>query len=265
MPKFLLTLLFLPLGVFAQQKPSIKQDSIRWDRESKKITIPYKIANEGEFKYEYEIIPYISQDGGQNYKALEKVKGFYGKDILEGEKQIWWLYEEENPDFDGQNMKIKLKADYKPSVFNLMNEPAMRYSALVPGLGQTKVRFRKGWKYKWALTSVAVYGLIGGSIYMNSQAKQTHEDYLASKTRQDAQNLYDEAIRQQRIAYGLAILGAGIWATDIVLVGLKGRKNRIEKKRILKRNQEMKTDIGLGSTTTADFKQIPSLGLRLKF
>jgi hypothetical protein len=250
----------------AQQNPSLKQDSIRWDKENKKIIVPYKISNGGNYKYEYEIKPLFTQDGGQTYKPMEKLKGHFGKDILEGEnKQVWWQYSEENPEFDGQNLKIKLKADFKPSVFNLMNQEAMKYSVLLPGLGQTKVRHRKGWKYKWALTSVAVYGLIGGSIYMNYKAGETYDKYLASQTRSEAQSRFNDAKRQQRISYGLAVLSAGVWATDIVLVGLRGKRNSIEKKRILKRNEEMNTDIGIGVSQSFNLQQIPTLGFRLKF
>jgi len=254
------------LAAMAQQNPSLKQDSLRWDKENKRIVVYYKISNGGDYKYEYTINPIYTQDGGQTYKPMEKLKGHFGKDILEGEsKQIWWQYAEENPEFDGQNLKIKLKADYKPSVFNLMNEEAMKYSALLPGLGQTKVRHPKGWKYKWALTSVAVYGLIGGSIYMNVKANNTYDRYLESQTRDEAQSRFDEAKKQKLMAYGLAALSAGVWATDIVLVGLRGKKNKIEKKRLLKRNEEMNTDIGIGVSQSFNFQQIPTLGFRLKF
>ncbi|MCU0437612.1 MAG: hypothetical protein MUC49_06825 [Raineya sp.] len=262
----LFAIYMISMASWAQQRPSLKQDSVRWDKENKKIIVPYKISNGGNYKYEYEITPFLTQDGGQTYKPMEKLKGHFGKDILEGEnKQLWWQYAEENPEFDGQNLKIKLKADFKPSVFNLMNQEAMKYSVMLPGLGQTKVRHPKGWKYKWAMTSVAVYGLIAGSVVTNYRAGVSYDKYLESQTRNEAQSRFNEAKRLQRISYGLAILSAGIWATDIVLVGLRGKKNSIEKKRILKRNEEMNTDIGIGVSQSSNSQQIPTLGFRLKF
>ncbi|KOY86982.1 hypothetical protein AD998_13265 [bacterium 336/3] len=262
----LFTIYMISLASLAQQRPSLKQDSIRWDKENKRIIVPYKISNGGDYKYEYEITPLFTQDNGQTYKPMEKLKGHFGKDILEGEKkQVWWQYAEENPEFNGQNLKIKLKADFKPSVFNLMNQEAMKYSVMLPGFGQTKVRHPKGWKYKWALTSVTVYGLIGGSILMNYRAGVSYDKYLVSQTRSEAQSRFDEAKNLQRLSYGMAALSAGIWATDIILVGLRGKRNSIEKKRILKRNEEMNTDIGIGVSQSSNLQQIPTLGFRLKF
>lgn len=250
---------------FAQQTPAIKQGVMRWEKENKKIIIPYRIADNGDFRYEYEIKPFYTQDSGKTYLPIEKTKGHFGKDILQGEnKEIWWFYEDENPDFDGQNLRFKLKADFKPSVLNLQNQEAMKYSVLLPGFGQNKVKYPSSWKNRWVLTSVAVYGFIGGSIYMGSQANKTYDKYLASQTRQDAQNNYNEAKRQQRIAYGLAFLAAGIWATDIILVGIRGTKNKYNKKRVLKRNQEMDTEIGIGVNNDTGFFN-PALGVKMKF
>jgi len=252
----------LDFASFAQQTPSIKQGTMRWEKASKKIIIPYRISDNSDFKYEYEVMPFYTQDSGKTYVPLQKIKGHYGKDILQGEnKEIWWFYEDENPDFDGQNLRFKLKADFKPSVFNLQNQEAMKYSVLLPGLGQNKVKYPPNWKYRWVLTSVAVYGLIGGSIYMGSQANKTYDKYLASQTRQEAQNNFNETQRKQRIANGLAFAAGTIWAIDIILVGIRGTRNKIEKKRILKRNEEMNTEIGIGITGSLS----PTLGIKMKF
>ncbi|GAB4135721.1 MAG: hypothetical protein OHK0045_06670 [Raineya sp.] len=257
--------IFSSLPILAQQSPSVKQGVMRWEKENKKIVIPYRISDGGSFKYEYEIKPFYTQDSGKTYIPIEKIKGHFGKDILSGEnKEIWWFYEEENPDFDGQNLRFKLKADYKPSVFNLQNQEAMKYSVLLPGLGQNKVKYPGSWKNRWILTSVAVYGLIGGSIYVGSQANKTYDKYLISTTRSEAQSNFNEAKRQQRIAYGLAFLAGGIWATDIILVGIRGTKNKYNKKRILKRNEEMNTEIGIGIDNSTGLLN-PSLGVKMKF
>ena len=262
---YLLVFICFALPSLAQQTPTIKQGVMRWERENKKIVIPYRISDASDFKYEYEIKPFYTQDSGKTYIPIEKTKGHFGKDILDGEnKEIWWFYEDENPDFDGQNLRFKLKADFKPSVFNLQNQEAMKYSVLLPGLGQNKVKYPSSWKNRWVLTSVAVYGLIGGSIYMGSQASKTYDKYLASTTRQEAQGNFNEAKRQQRIAYGLAFLAGGIWATDIILVGIRGAKNKYNKKRILKRNEEMNTEIGVGVSNTTGFLN-PTLGVKMKF
>lgn len=249
------------VGAFAQVAPSLKQEPIKLLREQKKIVIPYRISDNSDFKYEYDVKVFVSQDSGKTYKELEKIKGHYGKDILAGEKQIWWFYEDENPDFDGLNLKVKVKADYKPSVFNLMNAQAMKYSAFLPGLGQNKVKYPGTWKNRWILTSVAVYGLIGGSIWMNIKAHETYDKYLAAQTRSEAQNLFSEAKRQELLSYGMAFASAVVWATDIVLVGTRGTKNAIEKKRILKKNQEKDAEIGIGVNQTF----YPQLHFQLKF
>jgi hypothetical protein len=243
----LLLLSLLSFGLEAQ-KAIIREDSISVDLIQRKIVIPYTLQDGDYMKYEYKIDLYYSEDGGKTYRgAAEKVRGFVGQDILAGNLLvIWWLYGEEYPDFDGSNSRFKLKATLKPSVFNLKNEEAMKYSFLLPGLGQSKVRFYKKWKYQWLLTTAAVASCITGSVLLNQQANTIYERYKVQTDRLPANNLYEEMRSKKLMSYGLAALGAGIWIYDIVKVGIKGAKNRKEKERLLQRQEEMKSQVGFG-------------------
>lgn len=258
---FLMLLSLYNLKCWAQKAPTLKQEPIQLLKEQKKIIIPYRLEDNSSFKYEYDVKVFASQDGGGTYQELKKIKGHFGKDLLAGEKQIWWFYEEENPDFNGLNLKIKLKADYKPSVFNLMNTQAIKYSILLPGLGQNKVKYPGAWKNRWILTAITVYGLIGGSIWFNTKAYEIYDQYLKAQTRDQAQKLFSEAKRKELLSYGMAFASATIWVTDITLVGIRGTRNKIEKNRILKHNQQKDTEIGIGVNQSF----LPQLYFQLKF
>ena len=251
--------------LFAQ---SLVQDSIKVDKKNKTITVPYQLKN-GEIINVYNIDMYYSKDKGQTFIGpIKSAKGHVGADVLAGDnRQVLWQYGEEDKDFKGKDVQFKLVADYETSVFNYKNENTLWRSVLLPGWGNPYVREYKQfkWKYRWLLTTVAVYGLIGGSFAQQSVADKTYATYLDSKTNADANKSYTEANKQYQIAQGMAILAGAIWATDIVRVGLKGRKNRIEKNRLLKKNKQMDADVGIQLAQTRLGQYSPVLSFSVKF
>ncbi|MEM9983363.1 MAG: DUF5683 domain-containing protein [Bacteroidota bacterium] len=268
MYKTLLSLsLFALIPFITWAQPSLKQQKLIFDQKSQKIIIPYILSDGGDYRYEYNVEVYYTQDNGKTYKGpLEALKGFHGKEVLAKDSlAVWWFHKEEDPNFDGQNTKMKLKVDYTPSVFNLQNEEAMKYSVLLPGLGQTKVKHRKGWKYKWLATPLLVYGGIAASLLVNNQANRTYDQYQTATTRAEAQDLFDQASQQRQLAVGLALVAGGIWATDIILVGLRGRKNRLKKQQIIEKNNEMKQEISVQISRLNEQQYLPTLGMRIKF
>ncbi len=267
--QFFIILLFIIIfhnkALFAQ---SLVQDSIKVDKKNKTITVPYQLKN-GEIINVYNIDAYYSGDGGKTFIGpIKNAKGHLGADVLAGNnRQILWQYGEEDKDFKGKDVQFKLVANYETSVFNYQNENAMWRSVLLPGWGNPYVREYKKfkWKYRWLLTTAAVYGLIGGSFAQKSVADKSYNEYLNAKTNADANKSYTTANNQYQLAQGMAILAGAIWAADIVRVGLKGRKNRIEKNRLLKKNKQMDADVGIQLAQTRLGQYSPIIGFSVKF
>ncbi len=251
--------------VFAQ---SLVQDSIKVDKKNKTITVPYQLKN-GEIINVYNIDVYYSGDKGKTFLGpIKNAKGHVGADILAGDnRQVLWQYGEEDKEFKGKDVQFKLVANYETSVFNYKNENALWRSVLLPGWGNPYVREYKQfkWKYRWLLTTVAVYGLIGGSFIQQSVADKTYDTYLNSANNADATKSYADANKQYQLAQGMAILAGAIWATDIVRVGLKGRKNRIEKNRLLEKNKKMDADVGIQLAQTRLGQYSPVFSFSVKF
>ena len=258
-------LLTAPKALFAQ---SLTQDSIKVDKKNKTITVPYQLKN-GEIINVYNIDAYYSSDGGKTFVGpIKSTKGHVGADVLAGNnRQILWQYGEEDKEFKGKDVQFKLIANYEASVFNYKNENALWKSVLLPGWGNPSVREYKQfkWKYRWLLTTVAVYGLIGGSFVQQDAADKTYSTYLKSNTNADADKSYASANQKYQIAQGMAILAGAIWATDIVRVGLKGRKNRREKNRLLEKNKKMDADVGIQLAQTRLGQYSPVFSFSVKF
>ena len=247
---------------------TLVQDSIRVDKKNKTITVPYNLKN-GEIINVYNIDVYYSGDRGKTFLGpIKTAKGHIGKDILAGDnRQILWQYGEEDKEFKGKDVQFKLVADYETSVFNYKNENALWRSVLLPGWGNPYVREYKNfkWKYRWLITTVAVYGLIGGSFAQQNAADKTYNTYLNANNNGDATKFYSDANQKYQIAQGMAILAGAIWATDIVRVGLKGRKNRIEKNRLLQKNKKMDADVGIQLAQTRLGQYSPVFSFSVKF
>lgn len=259
------TFFILSNALFAQ---SLVQDSIKVDKKNKTITVPYQLKN-GEIINVYNIDVYYSGDKGRTFLGpIKNAKGHVGADILAGDnRQILWQYGEEDKEFKGKDVQFKLIANYETSVFNYKNENALWRSVLLPGWGNPYVREYKKfkWKYRWLLTTAAVYGLIGGSFVQQSIADKTYDTYLNSTNNADATKSYADANKQYQIAQGMAVLAGAIWATDIVRVGLKGRKNRIEKNRLLEKNKKMDADVGIQLAQTRLGQYSPVFSFSVKF
>ncbi len=260
-----LTFFITSNALFAQ---SLVQDSIKVDKKNKTITVPYQLKN-GEIINVYNIDVYYSGDKGKTFSGpIKNAKGHVGADVLAGDnRQILWQYGQEDKEFKGKDVQFKLVANYETSVFNYKNENALWRSVLLPGWGNPYVREYKKfkWKYRWLLTTAAVYGLIGGSFVQQSIADKTYDTYLNSTNNADAIKSYADANKQYQIAQGMAVLAGAIWATDIVRVGLKGRKNRIEKNRLLEKNKKMDADVGIQLAQTRLGQYSPVFSFSVKF
>jgi hypothetical protein len=257
---------WIPHILFAQ-KLDLREEQIVVNRKEGKVILPYTLEN-GPLIYEFDTELYYSHDGGKTFQGpLKRVSGHIGKRVLAGDKRVIWHYEKEAPDFDGKNIQFKIKARYEPSVLNLRNEGAALYSLVVPGLGNPKVRYYKGWKwkYRWVVTTLLAYGTAGAAIWQYNTAQASYKDYLQATLPDQAISLYDQANQQLLLASGLAALSAAIWGGDVVRVFFRGLYNRQDKHHLKKLNEKMDIEAGIVPQATSQQQLMPSLRLTFRF
>lgn len=235
--KMILTWMLLLNPVIFLYAQSIVVNKVEVDKEQKQIRVNYSLQDPPRIQFKYETFLYYSKDGMQKEVGpLKKVDGDIGKELLAyPNRLVIWNYIEEDPNFDGLNVQFKMKA--KPT--RLWGGPRNAlYSVLVPGLGNTKVKEARWWR--WGLTTFTTYALIGGSVALKNQSNKNYTLYQNGQTILEAQNLYSKANRQNTLATLLAFSAAALWATDIILVIIQGKKNMKERRRLLESEKNLR-------------------------
>ena len=251
------------------QNVKIVFDSAKVSKENKQIYIPYKIIEPSTQKgrYLYDISLRYSQNKGQTYSDTLRNVSKLGRDIgpalLPGSKTIIWDYYDENPGFDGQDVWFKLDVHYTPNPFALGGPEKALYSALLPGLGNTKVSHNP--KY-WYANTILSLGLIGAGLVYNTQSNNTYDKYLNAQTFRETQRLFDKSNNQRRTGRLLIIGGLVVWATDIARVAIKGMKNRRKQRVYAKRYPHLREKYSFNYGLDYDYiYQQPSFSLGIKF
>ncbi len=184
-------------------------------------------------------------DAGLTYNGpLERVRGHVGPHVLNPDslRLILWDYWVENPGFQGVNVKFKIAARFEPSILNLKGPESTFRSLLIPGWGNSKVRYLKK-KWHWGLVTLPTLGLIGGGIYMKTRSNNTYDQYLRSLNNPEANTLFARANRQNRLALGMIVTGASLWVADMAQVFVKGLINRKKQKRVRLINKKMGQEV----------------------
>jgi len=270
---FLLIFLVLSsLEAFAQ-RPQLTMKTPRFDSLSQKFVIEYAIQDPKKRIYEYSINLYYDQgEGKERVGPLQALEGHWGDEILAGKpdtlnpKIIYWDFLKEDPSFDGLNTEFKLDVKYQPSVMELGRMEQMWRSVLLPGWGNTKVRRRKNFKWRWHLTYLSTFGLIAGGIALHNEGDGLYQQYLNSDNNISRS---DEKYTQANTArfFGNALIGGAIaiWVTDIVRVGLKGRKNKKAQEKLLEKNRILDENTSQISFSFGQTFDTPTFGMVLKF
>jgi hypothetical protein len=236
------------LGVFTQSTlaQDITQTGMEVDKKQQKIFVNYRITDPSPIIYEYDIQLYYSQDAGLNYQGpLQYLEGHYGTQIIaDPQKTIAWNYLQENPNFYGINVRFKISATFRKSVLNLKSTEGALYSLVVPGWGNSKVRFLKH-RYRWLGITLPTYAMVGTGILLDIKSKQNYEAYQQALNFEEANPLYEKANEQRKWSRGLLWSGGILWLGDILQVAWKGMKNKKEKKQILEKNNTFSPQIGL--------------------
>lgn len=257
---------FAPFFLQAQR---LQQLDIRVDRQNKIIAIPFLLQDLSRFSYEYDLRLYYKDKGDSLYRGpLSALDGYYGGRILaQPQDTLWmfWAYGKENPHLEGDALQLRIEASYQSSVLNLKNEEAMIYSLLLPGWGQSKVRYFEGWQYKWLTITLAVYSTAGLALWFNEQTRRAYDEYKRQDNRQGAQLAYLQAEEWRQRTLLISAASLALWVGDIIVVGLRGAKNRKDKKNILAYNEQIKQRVRLQLLPIGGQAWYPILGWQYRF
>ncbi len=95
----------------------------------------------------------------------------------------------------------------------------MLRSLALPGLGLNRITGKPHW-----LKGVAGYACLAGSVVMNRVALNTYDGIEALEEFEDKDELYQDALTQNKISQALAYSAAVIWVSDLVWTLVEGSK-----------------------------------------
>jgi hypothetical protein len=134
----------------------------------------------------------------------EKISGGNGK-------LIEWTPATDSVILD-EEVEFEIKAEKYEKSFNRGKE--MLLSAVLPGLGQTKISGKPWW-----LTGIVSYGMIAGGFVMRKQAEADYNKYLdISQDASARSKMYDQAQKKMDMAGTFIISGAAIWAANMIWI-----------------------------------------------
>ncbi len=190
--------------------------------ENNQLVIHYDITK-AKKKQTFEVWPEITTANGMKINA-SSFSGDYGEGITAGlDKKIIWDY---NADGVILNDKIyvEVKASMALSKSDISVGSALLLSAIVPGLGITKV---KGKGLHW-LMAVPVYLAAAGAITNNNLAQDNYNKYLGGhfETPEDASDIYNKALDAQKQSQMFTYSAIGVWALNMIWTGFVAKKNK---------------------------------------
>lgn len=150
----------------------------------------------------------------KNGVALEAkaISGDVGPKVKSGSnKQIVWD-PEKDAFFLNEEILVEVKAERYVRSYN--KGSAMLLSAIMPGLGQTKV---SGGKPYW-LTGAVTYGLIGGGLLVYSSSINSYNSYKTETDPVKRLELFNTTQDKLDMSGILLASGAAIWAVNMIWV-----------------------------------------------
>ncbi|MFH0894347.1 MAG: hypothetical protein V2A54_07915 [Bacteroidota bacterium] len=100
--------------------------------------------------------------------------------------------------------------------------PALLLSAVVPGLGITKLNHGKPF---WIM-AVAFYGAAAGSYFYYNSANNTYDKYLASEDENERNKLYNQAKSQKTISTILMYTAGAVWLGNMIWTAIHPNKTK---------------------------------------
>jgi hypothetical protein len=218
---FVISLSFVMMsGSVFGQNPDI--EIIDLSLENNQLVIYYNITK-AKKKQVFDVWPEITTENGQKINA-SSFSGDYGEGITAGtDKKIIWDYNADGVILNGK-VFVELNAKLSINKANISMGSALLLSAIVPGLGITKL---KGGGPYW-LMSLPVYVTAAGAYANYSRADDNYSKYKDGvfSSPEDANIIYNEAIDAQKQYQIFTYSAIGIWAANMVWTALVAKKNK---------------------------------------
>ncbi len=157
-------------------------------------------------------------DQNDNYFKIKALSGDQGEKITTGSgKKIVWSPEKDSI-FLNEMIFVEIKAEKYVKSFNKVE--AFVLSAVLPGLGQSKISKGKPW---W-ITGVATYGVIATGIIVHKKYINTYESYRIEEDPYKRTDLLNSSQQQLRLSSTLIISGIACYATNLIWISIKPNK-----------------------------------------
>jgi hypothetical protein len=141
------------------------------------------------------------------------IVGDVGANVFGGNgKRITWDLKKDNVYFN-EPISVEITAiPESPSLKFFSRGAAVALSAVVPGLGITKLN--RGGPY-WIM-AIGFYGVAAGSYLYYNSAKDNYQKYLDSRDEDQRNSLYSTSTNQNTISEALLYTAAAIWAGNMI-------------------------------------------------
>jgi len=231
-------IIFIANTAIAQSKARV--ENVDFNLEGEDLVITYDIVKSktGEM---FDVDVNILTTSGKKINAFA-LSGDIGPGVTGGEgKRIVWDLNKDNVYIDDEiSVEVIINQDLAPpagtpikSADKVSVGGALLKSLIFPGWGNRAV---KGKGAYW-LMGLAGYGAIGASIYFNSEADNTYQDYLISTTAEQRDQLFSDAESYKQSQNIAIYTAAGIWVIDLIWTGIQaGNAN--------KNSTQSKLDVG---------------------
>ncbi len=120
-------------------------------------------------------------------------------------------------------MTIEIKAEKYEREFN--RGPVIIKSAIMPGLGQTKINQGKPW---W-LVGIAAYGTLAGGFVFNSSYHNNYDAYTIETDPLERADLFDQSQKDKQLSNIMFVSAAAIWVGNLIWVAAAPNEYRPRK------------------------------------
>jgi len=205
--KKILILLFLSLSVYTFSQ-GFQITPLKLEFDGKQLQITYDFVNKSDAD-EFYVWVEMEKKNGQPLR-VKALSGDIGKTKSGKDKKITWIPDKDSIFLD-EEVLIEVKAEKYIKSFN--KGSMMLLSAVMPGLGQTKIKSKPYW-----LAGVASYGALAVGLVVHQSYVKTYDEYLKEEDGVKRRDLLAKAQSQSNLSGVMIISGAAIWVANLVWI-----------------------------------------------
>jgi hypothetical protein len=196
----------------------ITEPKLEFDTLNLKLSISYDLINKDQTDIFFMWVE-IRNKNGVLIKA-NSFKGDVGDSIKPGnDKKIYWIPEDDAVYID-EDVTVELSGEKYIRTFNKGSMIAL--SAVVPGLGQSKMNKGKPW---WLL-GIPAYGALAGGFIVHGAYQDSYNAYLNSTDQIERTDFLNKSQKQKNLSGALFISAATLWGANIIWVAATPNRYR---------------------------------------